>query len=173
MEYMKTVLDSLSENEKEAIRFCEEKGNGPYFYQIHKLLEKGIMEFTVVPKLMNIKAPRLSKFGLLVRDLLDYQNESKSIKDLYYKAVIFHTIRYKKMLEDFYKDKSSPSLLFCDEIIKACEDKIPLCKVNRWFGYIQRVVIALRLSTVEYERDITRSYFRPLDFSSLFYDDLF
>ena len=43
-------------------------------------------------------------------------------------------------------------------------DDNPLEKSNRLFGFIQGILIASGLTTVEKERDATRSFFRPLDF---------
>jgi hypothetical protein len=54
---------------------------------------------------------------------------------------------------------------FCQELTKACVDKMPLLKLNRWLGYIQGVLIERRVTTVTEERDWTRPLFRPLDFA--------
>lgn len=43
-------------------------------------------------------------------------------------------------------------------------DDYPLTKLNRWLGYIQGVLICSGQTTVEAERDWTRSLLRPLDF---------
>jgi hypothetical protein len=168
MKILNEIIDSLSEKEKHAILHCEEEGNGNYFYQIHKLLEKGLMDFVPIPRLMNIKAPRLNKTGLIIRDLLGYIKIKKEVEDKYYAGIIKHANRYKDMLIKSGKDEYDITSEFCDELILACRSKLPLCKLNRWLGYIQREVISLGLSSVSFERDITRSDFRPLDFNERF-----
>jgi len=165
MKTLNEIMDSLSEKEKEAILRCEDEGNGKHFYQIHKLVEKGLMDFTPIPSLMNIKAPRLNKAGLIIRDLLGYIQTKKEIEDKYYEGLIFHTLRYKEMLSNNPSiENPDPTISFCDELISSCENRLPLCKMNRWIGYIQREVIQRGLTTVECERDLTRPSFRPLDF---------
>lgn len=87
----------------------------------------------------------------------------------YRQALMHHLVRYemmvslvsvlplttytKKELQDFIK-------LTMDHI-----DDYSLEKLNRWFGFIQGILIACGFTTVEKERDATRSFFRPLDFT--------
>ncbi|WP_127275177.1 hypothetical protein [Mesorhizobium sp. M8A.F.Ca.ET.021.01.1.1] len=67
--------------------------------------------------------------------------------------------RYTRL--EFY----DPDLrVFMNELIDGCESAMPICKANRWLGYIQGVLIERGLLTVQEERDATRPYFRPLDF---------
>ena len=53
---------------------------------------------------------------------------------------------------------------FIDEFAHAIAGKLPLCKLNRWLGYIQGVLIIHGFCTVESERNFTRPLFRHLDF---------
>lgn len=55
---------------------------------------------------------------------------------------------------------------FIKEFIQACENKLPLMKLNRWLGYIQGSLIQWGATTVEDERNWTRPLFRPLDFEN-------
>lgn len=69
---MRDIVDSLSEKEKQAILLCEVEGNGKHFYQIHKLVSKGLMSLKPIPKLQNIKAYRLNPLGLAVKDYIEH-----------------------------------------------------------------------------------------------------
>ena len=87
----------------------------------------------------------------------------------YRQALMHHLVRYemmislvgslplttytKKELQDFIK-------LTMDNV-----DNYPLEKLNRWFGFIQGIIIASGFTTVQAERDLTRDHFRPLDFN--------
>jgi hypothetical protein len=53
---------------------------------------------------------------------------------------------------------------FLQEFHDGVINEAPLCKLNRWLGYIQAVLIERGVTTVKAERDWTRPLFRPLDF---------
>lgn len=53
---------------------------------------------------------------------------------------------------------------FMAETVEACGAGQPICKLNRWLGYIQGTLIARGFLSVQGERDATRPLFRPLDF---------
>lgn len=53
---------------------------------------------------------------------------------------------------------------FMEEIVKGCNEDMPICKLNRWLGYVQGVLIERGFTTVETERECTRALFRPLDY---------
>jgi hypothetical protein len=91
------------------------------------------------------------------------------INDEYYNSLKICADHYRSMLDDMMpKPHQSHDLRalgkFIDEYSKGVEDKLPLCKLNRWLGYIQGVLIIHGFCTVESERDFTRPLFRPLDF---------
>jgi hypothetical protein len=67
---------------------------------------------------------------------------------------------------DRYRGMTTDQTLldFLDEFEQGCIDEMPLCKLNRWIGYIQGVLIERGATTVTAERDWTRPLFRPLDF---------
>lgn len=69
--------------------------------------------------------------------------------------------RYKKMAEGQEEDFVS----FIDEFHKGIKLRLPLPKLNRWLGYIQGVLIERQVTSVQAERDYTRPFFRPLDFT--------
>lgn len=78
----------------------------------------------------------------------------------YHVAIIEVLERYAATL-----DICDPGLLsFMDELADGCRSSMPICKANRWLGYIQGVLIERGHLTVEEERDATRPLFRPLDF---------
>ncbi len=79
---------------------------------------------------------------------------------LYLQALRVCAERYTEMA------KGQEDLLpFIKEFSEAIEISLPLMKLNRWLGYIQGVLIERGLTTVDEERDFTRPYFRPLDYS--------
>lgn len=74
----------------------------------------------------------------------------------YYDAILTCVGRYRELAVGM------PDLLsFLDEFTR----KVPLVKLSRWLGYVQGVLIERGKTTVDAERDITRSLFRPLDFA--------
>jgi predicted NAD-dependent protein-ADP-ribosyltransferase YbiA (DUF1768 family) len=52
---------------------------------------------------------------------------------------------------------------FIQEFLDGCAE-MPLCKLNRWLGYIQGTLITHGFTTVTAERDWSRPLFRPLDY---------
>lgn len=96
---------------------------------------------------------------------------------MYYESLAICSLRYHAMLYEFIDDndywgwkgyvkreEATKLLGFLADCIKGIEDELPLMKLNRWLGYIQGVLIAWGVTTVEAERDFTRPLFRPLDF---------
>jgi hypothetical protein len=86
----------------------------------------------------------------------------------YYDALAKCANRYAQMI----KDRASwdgwvlweTLYNFNAEFEAGCYSQQPLCKLNRWLGYIQGVLIERGVTTVQKERDWTRPLFRPLDF---------
>lgn len=94
-----------------------------------------------------------------------------SKEEQYYEHLTTLGNRYKNIVENtrtrmwYYTSEYDEIFDFIDNtFLPGCEEKLPLMKLNRWIGYIQGVLIAKRLTTVEKERDFTRPMFRPLDF---------
>ncbi len=99
-------------------------------------------------------------------------------EDAYYDALKIMGERYKKMIApiiddtrywgETYTGMPLDELItfnkFMSDFINGCDDRLPLCKLNRWLGYIQGMIIANDLTTVEMERDFSRPLFRPLDY---------
>lgn len=91
----------------------------------------------------------------------------------YYDALHACGLRYKVMVEEEKSvwmsenriDKVIALGCFIEEFIHGCESGLPLNKLNRWLGYIQGMLIALEITTVQAERDWTRPLFRPLDYA--------
>jgi len=78
----------------------------------------------------------------------------------YHKAILHVIQRYQyTLLIDDEKIQA-----FMVEIAAGCTSNMPICKLNRWLGYVQGVLIERGVLTVEGERDATRPLFRPLDF---------
>ncbi|MCK9532514.1 MAG: hypothetical protein M0R77_18535 [Gammaproteobacteria bacterium] len=86
----------------------------------------------------------------------------------YRQALMYHLVRYEMMvslvgglpLTTYTKQE-------LQEFIKLTMDNIenyPLEKLNRWFGFIQGIIIACGFTTVQAERDATRPHFKHLDF---------
>ncbi len=76
----------------------------------------------------------------------------------YYEALKLCAERYDKMSENMEINE------FVKEFSDCIDKRFPLCKLNRWLGYIQAVLIINNVSDVETERNWTRPLFRPLDF---------
>jgi len=77
----------------------------------------------------------------------------------YHKAIVEVLYRYKGW------NINDPKLeRFMDELYSGCTNGMPIMKANRWFGYIQGVLIERGFTTVEIERNLTRPLFQPLDF---------
>lgn len=74
--------------------------------------------------------------------------------------------RYRDMQVAAKIPVTDPLWLFTMELMFGCRDGLPVPKLCRWLGYIQGVLIERGLTTVEAERDWTRSLFRPLDFKT-------
>lgn len=53
---------------------------------------------------------------------------------------------------------------FMEETVASCDAALPICKLNRWLGYIQGALITRGILSVREERDATRPIFRPLDY---------
>lgn len=79
---------------------------------------------------------------------------SNEWREAYYDAIMACVERYTAMSAD--DDLQS----FLAEFNRS----VPLMKLDRWLGYVQGVVIERGYTTVQTERDWTRSLFRPLDF---------
>lgn len=86
----------------------------------------------------------------------------------YRQALMFHLVRYEMMASLVSNlpltTYTKPELL---EFIQLTIDNIenfPLEKLNRWFGFIQGIVIACGFTTVQAERDATRPHLKHLDF---------
>ena len=75
--------------------------------------------------------------------------------EAYYDSILKCVERYKAMTWD------TDIRTFLDEFSR----DVPLLKLDRWLGYVQGVLIERKFTTVQAERDWTREYFRPLDFS--------
>lgn len=87
----------------------------------------------------------------------------------YYEALRHHLIRYELMVSQvsglpLVSYTKEQLLEFIKLTIEKIDEEYPLNKLNRWFGFIQGIIIACGFTTVEAERDATRSFFRPLDF---------
>ncbi|TPL66654.1 hypothetical protein [Mesorhizobium sp. B2-4-1] len=61
-------------------------------------------------------------------------------------------------------DKDNALWKFNAEFLVGCQVGLPICKLNRWLGYIQGLLIERGYTTVQTERDWTRPFFRPLDY---------
>ena len=94
----------------------------------------------------------------------------------YYAALAKCAVRYEEMLMDyvyrhpmkaFLNSEVRALIKFIPEYKQSVEDRLPLMKMNRWLGYIQRDLILMRCTTVQTERDWTRPLFRPLDFADI------
>ncbi len=87
-------------------------------------------------------------------------------EQLYYEALTACAERYTGMANALYAlGTNDPDLYeFIAIFSQGVDDRLPLLKLNRWLGYIQRGLILLDATTVEGERDWTRPYFRPIDF---------
>jgi len=72
--------------------------------------------------------------------------------------------RYRDMQMDAAVSVEDPLWKFTMEFMFGCRDGLPVPKLCRWLGYIQGLLIERGYTTVEAERDWTRSLFRPLDF---------
>lgn len=72
--------------------------------------------------------------------------------------------RYRDILSYPHPDTNDPLWQFTMEFLAGCRAGMPLCKLNRWLGYIQGVLIERKYTTVQAERDWTRPLFRPLDY---------
>jgi hypothetical protein len=83
----------------------------------------------------------------------------------YYEALGLCFNRYYKLALTTFDDDHE-IVKFLEEFYDGILDKLPLCKLNRWLGYIQRYLIEKEITTVEAERDWTRPLFRPLDFDN-------
>lgn len=165
MKTLNEIVASLSDKEKTAILFCEQDGNGKHFYQIHKLVQKGLMSLKSIPKLQNIKAYRLNTLGLIVKEYLEHSNFHKEWLDKYYSGILECTYRYRAMLKSMDPTQLSTAFYtFNEELMDGCRTRQPIWKMNRWLGYIQRYVIEKGHTSVSVERDFTRPFFRPLDF---------
>lgn len=70
-------------------------------------------------------------------------------------------LRYQSMCHT-----SSVDILLTDFVEYFLEQipTMPLCKLNRWLGFIQGTLIAMGITSVEAERDWTRPLFHPLDY---------
>ena len=77
----------------------------------------------------------------------------------YYDGILGFTSLYQEWIQD--EPEMSDLGNFMDEFSK----EVPLLKLDRWFGYVQGILIERGFTTVEEERDRTRSTFRPLDFA--------
>lgn len=91
------------------------------------------------------------------------------MEDDYYEALYKCFMRYNKMLSEYCYWESNSNNITLQSFILQCqlsaENKdVPLMKMNRWLGYIQGCLINSNITTIETERDWTRSLFRPLDF---------
>lgn len=88
--------------------------------------------------------------------------------DEYRTALLYHLVQYEMAVS--LVDRLPLTTYTKHELldfIKLTMDNIeeyPLEKLNRWFGFIQGIIIASGLTTVQAERDATRSDFKPLDF---------
>lgn len=86
----------------------------------------------------------------------------------YRQALMHHLVRYEMMISLV---GSLPLTTYTkkelQDFIKLTMDNVevyPLEKLNRWFGFIQGIIIACGFTTVQAERDATRDHFKPLDF---------
>lgn len=95
----------------------------------------------------------------------------------YYQALIKCADRYQKRLDEYWSDcvywgfEKTPNSKQVDDLRNfvrllkdSCNQNYPLMKLNRWLGYIQGTMISWGLTTVETERDWSRSLFKHLDF---------
>lgn len=86
----------------------------------------------------------------------------------YRQALMHHLVRYEMMISLV---GSLPLTTYTkkelQDFIKLTMDNVevyPLEKLNRWFGFIQGIIIACGFTTVQAERDATREHFKHLDF---------
>lgn len=90
------------------------------------------------------------------------------MEESYYHALGACLDRYRKMIADHRASHDhtvhQDLLDFIEEFDLAITKRYPLCKLNRWLGYIQGVLIERHVTTVTAERDWTRPLFRPIDF---------
>lgn len=77
----------------------------------------------------------------------------------YHEAILAAIPRYREMA----KDEGVLTHLL-NELEDQCNKSAPICKMNRWLGFVQGVLISRGVTTVNEERDFTRPLFRPLDF---------
>lgn len=80
--------------------------------------------------------------------------------EAYYRAILTCVVRYQKMANALESGPRSEILEFLDEF----NSDVPLLKLDRWLGYVQRFMIGHGVTTVTDERNWTRALFRPLDF---------
>jgi hypothetical protein len=83
----------------------------------------------------------------------------------YHQALHKCTERYRDMMGAVATPVSDHIWAFNMETMFGCRDGMPVPKLCRWLGYIQRALVERNLTTVEAERDWTRPLFRPLDFA--------
>lgn len=79
----------------------------------------------------------------------------------YRKSLLKCVKRYKEM------SPRGDLLDFIHLFEKGIKENLPLMKLNRWLGYIQGCLITRKFTTVDREREWTRSLFRPLDFPEI------
>jgi hypothetical protein len=60
---VKDIADTLTLKEIDAVLGCDLHGNGRYFYQIHSLVNKGLMSLRPILRLQMIPAYRLNDLG--------------------------------------------------------------------------------------------------------------
>jgi len=86
----------------------------------------------------------------------------------YYDAILKCCNRYRSMMDEAsYWDgmnKYQKIYDFNNQLASECkEKKLSIMKLNRWLGYIQGQLIGMEETSVDDERDWTRSIFAPLD----------
>ena len=77
----------------------------------------------------------------------------------YYDAILGFIDLYQEWVQD--EPDMADLASFMDEFNR----EVPLLKLDRWFGYVQGVLIERGFTTVEDERNRTREKFRALDFA--------
>lgn len=80
--------------------------------------------------------------------------------EAYYEAILGFVEEYREWIQD--EPAMAELASFMDEFSK----EVPLLKLDRWFGYVQGILIERGFTTVGAERDRTRSKFRALDFGN-------
>lgn len=82
----------------------------------------------------------------------------------YHQALYTCGRRYRDMLVNRDSRTYQTIWNFVNKFIEECEKGMPVPKLCRWLGWIQRDLVEHGLTTQQAEQEWTRPLFRPLDY---------